>query len=335
MKKAKILFPIGLAAVTLLFAACSSDSSTNASGGDDSGNSTSKVFDYNALLARGCAESNVGEVATVSAENSQYLCAYLSDYGVYNWVSVYEGDVEDDLTCDANYIALNPTKIFVYATDDYSIYTCTADDWHGVKSPTFILPTRPSNTGYKGRYGILTDARDGQTYKTVQVGTMTWMAQNLNYEPPTGGSVCYDNDINNCATRGRLYNWAAAMDSIYQGGCGYESSCSIVEPHRGVCPEGWHLPSRAEWVALLEYIEVNQNFDTDEWEGIAPSLLAEEGWMVDYDNDNGVDTTVAYYGLNTYGLSIVPAGEYAYNRLKFEDLNSITSFWTSTPWGTS
>ena len=98
------------------------------------------------------------------------------------------------------------------------------------------------------------DSRNGQTYKTVTIGTQTWMAENLNYE--TANSYCYNDNAANCTKYGRLYTWAAAMDSAGTWttngkGCGYNKTCSPTYPVRGVCPSGWHLPSKDEWNTLF------------------------------------------------------------------------------------
>ena len=137
----------------------------------------------------------------------------------------------------------------------------------------------------------MTDTRDDQTYKTVTIGTQTWMAQNLNYE--TVNSYCYDDDPVNCTRYGRLYKWADAMDSAGTWsnngkGCGYPGFCSPTYPVRGICPSGWHLPSNAEWETLITTVGGNLVAGT--------MLRTTSGWMNDRD------------GLDSYGFSAFPSG---------------------------
>jgi uncharacterized protein (TIGR02145 family) len=79
--------------------------------------------------------------------------------------------------------------------------------------------------------GTFKDSRDGKTYKTVKIGAQTWMAENLAFKAGNG-CVAYDNNKTNAATYGYLYDWETA---------------------KKVCPIGWHLPSKAEWVTLITY----------------------------------------------------------------------------------
>ncbi|MBR6379027.1 MAG: fibrobacter succinogenes major paralogous domain-containing protein [Fibrobacter sp.] len=101
----------------------------------------------------------------------------------------------------------------------------------------------------------LTDSRDGQTYKTVKIGSQIWMAENLNYG--TENSYCYDNNVANCSKYGRLYTWAAAMTA---------------------CPSGWHLPSNIEWETLFTSVGGKSTAGT--------KLKSTSGWP---DNGNGTD----------------------------------------------
>ena len=95
-------------------------------------------------------------------------------------------------------------------------------------------------------YKKITDSRDGTQYKTIQIGDQEWMAENLNYE--VAGSWCGDND-NGCDTYGRLYSWDMAV------GLSKNSHPTLVdipdpESHQGICPNGWRLPTSADWEAL-------------------------------------------------------------------------------------
>lgn len=98
--------------------------------------------------------------------------------------------------------------------------------------------------------GTFTDSRDGKKFKTVKIGTQTWMAENLNYA--TEKSKCYDNKPANCQKYGRLYDWADAM--VIDEKFNKEKWNGNDANHQGVCPSGWHLPSDAEWKTLIIFI---------------------------------------------------------------------------------
>lgn len=155
--------------------------------------------------------------------------------------------------------------------------------------------------------GILVDARDGQSYRIVSIGTQTWMAQNLNYD--AAGSYCYDDFAGDCDRYGRLYTWAAAMDSagIWSEdgkGCGYDNTCTPNYPVRGVCPEGWHLPTRDEWDSLLTFdgalLGGSSRLEQSEYDLLitAAPFKSLSGWKKD---GNGTDD---------YGFSVLPAGRW-------------------------
>ena len=160
--------------------------------------------------------------------------------------------------------------------------------------------------------GSITDTRDGQIYKTVTIGTQTWMAQNLNYE--TVNSYCYRDSASYCTKYGRLYTWAAAMDSVGSWsangkGCGYGKTCSPTYPVRGVCPEGWHLPTQTEWNTLFTAVGGQST--------AGKMLKSTSGW-----NSSG-------NGTDAYSFSALPAGGRGGNgHFNYEGNNAY--FWSST-----
>jgi len=96
---------------------------------------------------------------------------------------------------------------------------------------------------------------DGNDYKTIKIGNQEWMAENLRttkynsgeaipnitdntaWTTQTAGAYCLlNNDAATKATHGALYNWATLNDT------------------RGIAPKGWHIPTQAEWQALVDYL---------------------------------------------------------------------------------
>jgi uncharacterized protein (TIGR02145 family) len=100
---------------------------------------------------------------------------------------------------------------------------------------------------------------EGGPYDAVLIGEQTWMTKNLNYN--VEGSKCGDGSVlsstntTTCDTYGRLYNWATAMgiDAEYNYAEWGESDVK----HQGICPDGWHISSKAEWTTLIDFVGDN------------------------------------------------------------------------------
>ena len=131
-------------------------------------------------------------------------------------------------------------------------------------------------------YGTMVDDRDGREYRTITIGNQVWMAENLNYE--ASNSACQYDSQDSCVKYGRWYSWSVAMDSagLFSGngrGCGYGPECSPAYPVQGICPHGWHLPSRPEWDTLFATVENEYT--------VAYNLNTTIGWSGDF---NGART---------------------------------------------
>jgi uncharacterized protein (TIGR02145 family) len=96
-------------------------------------------------------------------------------------------------------------------------------------------------------YGFVNDI-DGNSYRTIKIGTQTWMAENLKttrYNDGTfigsAGCTWYKNDVGTYKdVYGALYNW----DAVNPG----------MNPQKNVCPVGWHVPGETEWNLLITYL---------------------------------------------------------------------------------
>jgi len=150
-----------------------------------------------------------------------------------------------------------------------------------------------------------------EIYETVVIGTQTWFKRNLNYNAT--GSLCYNNQDSYCATYGRLYNWATAMD--LPADCN-KNSCwnKVQQNHKGICPGGWHIPSDEDWMTLVRFIGSSEKAGT--------KLKATNGWS----SSSGS----APRGTDNYGFSALPGGSADfYNPIYFRYAGS-DGYWWST-----
>ena len=187
--------------------------------------------------------------------------------------------------------------------------------------------------------GEMVDTRDNHVYRTVKIGDQTWMAENLAYLPSVnkpsatvGATVPlyfvlnYDGEDVAAAKAteeykkyGVLYNWYGAMDQENaQGG----SADAVPSGVQGICPAGWHLPSKAEWQVLEDYVAsqlppVKGNgwyndldgewvFDED-CKNVWSALAGKEGWSDSNASQENPD--LANGPRDTFGFNGIPAGQ--------------------------
>jgi len=175
---------------------------------------------------------------------------------------------------------------------------------------------------------------ESNVYATVKIGNQCWMRDNLRTTMyadstaiaagnDTSSTVPYYYDYNESGIkwkdRGYLYNWAAVMN-------GADTSNAVPSGVQGICPEGWHVPSDAEWT-ILEQTQTNMDVTGTGWRGDHAGKLAGEGWSSSTTTagapGNAFDTAH-----NTSGFSAVPAGNF--NGSSFDYAGNYAFFWSST-----
>ncbi len=165
------------------------------------------------------------------------------------------------------------------------------------------------------KYGTLTDARDGQTYRTVKIGDQVWMAENLRYNAE--GSYAPNNSESNVEKFGRLYTWTTALDIPSE--FSEQSPARDLEMYnrmkdknyQGIAPEGWHIPSNKEWEQLMSNLEPKSN---------GTELRSACIWQKP--------------GKDSFGFFALPAG-YRFDNGAFCQFGKRARFWSKEEYGKS
>ena len=138
----------------------------------------------------------------------------------------------------------------------------------------------------------IVDSRDGTKYAVIGVGNQRWLGTNLKYIDTTSNANLRGNAWCNysCGSYGAYYTWSAAMNipdtTTYD-------SLVLKLPYQGICPEGWHIPSAAEWDTLQAFARKYDLKSSNPMESLTGS---EYSW------------TIFIEPKNTFGLNIMPAG---------------------------
>ena len=232
-----------------------------------------------------CTEENSGEMVFVSDSSAVYYC----DGSVWQTLNGKDGENGTDgsngnsgESCLAE--AIDGGYKIVCGGDSVGVLLNAKDGENG-KNATVSIPSvfydcesgeyNCVTTKYLNpaiEYGELLDTRDNRVYRTVKIGNQEWMAQNLAYEDQSatislqGQMWCYYDSAAFCETYGRLYSWSAAMG--FNTAMNSTLAGDLVQAqHRGICPEGFHIPSAAEWDELAAYVDAHNGV-----EGVGTSL---------------------------------------------------------------
>ena len=218
--------------------------------------------------------------------------------------------------------------------------SCTFGDCPGCNDPDAVN-YNPTSTNDQLCWYCTSPTLDGYTYDVVVIGNQCWFAENLRttvyangdqipagltdgewisttagatavYGEGSSGCNNLSPDIDACdeaqslAAYGRLYNWYAVDDA------------------RGLCSEGWHVPTDGEWTELEDYI-TSEGFA---WWTVGTALKSTYGWSEYFiGSSNGTDD---------FGFSALPGGYYYYYGDYggfFHDAGNSGSWWSSSPNG--
>ena len=183
--------------------------------------------------------------------------------------------------------------------------------------------------------GTVTDY-DGNVYNTVQIGDQCWLKENLRSTHYANGiaisegygsfstTEAYYYSVSGNFYYGNLYNWKAVMGNA-------SSSAANPSGVQGVCPNGWHVPSDAEWTQLTNYVSgQSQYLCSNNTANIAKSLASTTEW-----HTNSATCAVGsnLNNNNSTGFSVLPAGEYFVSQAGDQYIygpGSLAYFWSAT-----
>lgn len=276
------------------------------------------------------------QIRLTDSEGSQvvktYLTSVIEDRPTFTWVNPYllgtnlSGEIEiiatDKYTNGMNftyewsdngidYAGGDKTKSYQWSTSGNKIIYAKVIDDDGMEfmdSVQIIV------------HETFTDIRDLKEYTFKQIGTQTWMTENLRHQ--LGGSwetICRNDDDSECNQYGVFYKYNSMMQRTdFSNYDGWASPTPVVQ---GVCPMGWHIPSSQELLTLAAYVEsIDGSSNT-----VGGLLRSGTSDWLNLNNPNGFS--------DEFEFAALPQGHYIpfdIGGAKFRNEGRSFSFWTST-----
>ena len=219
------------------------------------------------------------------------------------------------------YIRNNGTLINCVVTE------CRGDNGSAVSGEDGDLINNTITRNWPSQCGTVTDY-DGNVYHTVRLGNQCWMRENLRTTHYSDGTALnttsgysetdpyyYVGNSNMVLQYGYYYNWPAVMN-------GAEQTNANPSGVQGICPEGWHVPSAAEWLELRDYVASMPHYRCGTGAGsITKALASRTNWSNSSNactpgNNQAANNATRFNampaGFRYYGGSLEYAGNSAY-----------------------
>ena len=182
---------------------------------------------------------------------------------------------------------------------------------------------------------------EGNVYNTITMGSQCWTKENMRCKTSPKGYLTIADTLSSTAAhyyvippsgtpkldtlRGMLYNWAGALDTIFES----QEDVSFTN-RRGICPEGWHVPSDEEWGTLTTFLSSQPCYYlSNDDSRIAKAISSKHYWQA----ASGTDIVGKELEKNNItGFSIVPAGYLTKDPQNptYENQNRNADLWSST-----
>ncbi len=202
--------------------------------------------------------------------------------------------------------------------------------------PCVVIPPAPSFTCGTS---TISDV-DGNVYETVSIGNQCWTKQNLKVSMYNDGTLIPDetNSSSNpwAPTSGaRTENkepWPGPSTSVsgYVGTLGYLYNWYAVNDSRKLCPNGWHVPTDAEWTTMIQALNPSQVVNGTIM-GIQSTTVgnALKSDVTNTSIGSGLGWNPGSTGTNTSGFSALPGGYRTGNGF-FNNIRIDAIFWSAT-----
>ena len=234
----------------------------------------------------------------------------------YNTVNDYQ--TATDNGTNSHYVQNGLECLEIHSLFVWAYNSCGYSEVTELTKELFCCPLSPTVTDI-----------DGNVYNTTQIGDQCWMAESLKVTRTATGEnitrLCYSNSSTNCDNYGGLYSWITVMN-------GSPTSNTSPSGVQGICPDGWHIPSHAEWDVLANNVSGGNTVKGNRLKSCRQVDSPEGGFCATTTHPRW-NSHSTHYGTDDYGFNGLPGGYRAASA--FYGLGEYTYFQTASEFSSS